>query len=165
MTTRAGFVAIIGAPNAGKSTLLNAVLGHKVAIVTPKAQTTRSNVRGILTRDESQFIFVDTPGIHQSKQNLNRAMVDVAWRAHIDADFSLLLVDAKRGFTEPVMELIEELKNSKKPIFLALNKIDGIKRDDLLPLLAQANDLKLFKEVFLISALKEDGVEDVLKEL
>lgn len=164
--TRAGFVAIVGAPNAGKSTLLNQILGEKLAIVSPKVQTTRFNVRGILTRDNNQFIFVDTPGIHKPRRNFDAAMVQAAHDAWQEADVILMVVDATRGFNADVKMVLQNLKDAKQPIVLALNKVDTLKdKAALLPLMAQAQELNRFAEVFPITALKGKGVEDLIKTL
>lgn len=166
--TKAGFVAIIGAPNAGKSTLLNTLLGERIAIVSPKVQTTRINMRGILTEGNTQFIFVDTPGIYKPKKRLlDRSMVQAAWDAQSDADAVLFLVDSTKGFNERVMALIENVREfaGKKPVFLALNKIDKINHKKILELMTKAGEIDLFRSIFAISALKNDGARDLLKEL
>ncbi|MFT7145062.1 MAG: GTP-binding protein Era [Alphaproteobacteria bacterium] len=165
--TRAGFVAIIGAPNAGKSTLMNLFVGQKIAIVSPKVQTTRVNMRGILTRDNTQYIFVDTPGIYKpdNKRLLDRSMVSAAWQAGGDSDVILLLVDSRSGFNDRVMAIVDKLKESKvkTPIFLAFNKIDAIEKEFLLPLLVEAQEMDIFKEIFLISAQENDGADAMLE--
>lgn len=170
MSTRAGFVAILGLPNAGKSTLLNSLVGEKLAIVTPKEQTTRTNLRGILTQDDTQMVFVDTPGIHKPRRMFDRAMVDAAWQARADSDVAVLMVDARKGFSEDVRPILESLKKSSRPVVLALNKIDLLDRERLLPLMAMAGDMKaekgpLFRDVFAISAQKGDGVADLVRGL
>ncbi|WP_297367996.1 GTPase Era [Acidocella sp.] len=163
MTTRCGFIALIGAPNAGKSTLLNRLTGAKVSIVTPKAQTTRARVLGILVREETQFIFVDTPGIFNPKRRLDRAMVHAAWEGAGEADFSLLLVDAKAGLTDHVKEVAARLGETKGgKVALVLNKIDLIDRQKLLPLAEEAAKMAEFARVFMISAETGDGVEALL---
>jgi GTP-binding protein Era len=174
MTKACGFCAIIGAPNAGKSTLINALVGSKVAIVTPKVQTTRMPVRGIAITGETQIVFVDTPGIFRPRRRLDRAMVNSAWAGADDADALLLIVDAADlagNATGPgardTMAILESLKqgqmektkNRKKA--LVLNKIDGMKRTDLLPLMEKLRGECVFEDVFLISALKGDAVSDV----
>lgn len=160
--TKAGFVAILGAPNAGKSTLMNAIVGEKLAIVCHKIQTTRMNVRGIYTKDDKQFVFTDTPGIHDPRRMFDAAMVEAAWKALEDSDVGLLLIDAKRGFSDNNIEIIEEIKKSSKPIHLVINKIDEIKIDQLQALLKQAEEFKLFKEIFPISALNKAGVFEMM---
>ena len=166
MTTRAGFIAIIGAPNAGKSTFMNQVVGEKISIVTPKVQTTRFNVRGIVSREKVQFVFVDTPGVYQpGKSKMDQAMVSSAWSAAQEADAALFVLDAKKGFGKKEIMVLEGLKNSRKPIFLALNKVDSINKDKLLPLMQKAAEFDIFKQVFAISAEKGDGTEDVLDTL
>ncbi len=168
MTTRCGFAAIIGAPNAGKSTLVNALVGTKVAIVSPKVQTTRMPVRGVAMRGETQIVFVDTPGIFKPKRRLDRAMVTSAWAGANDADAIVLIVDAPElvAHTEGLAArdtyaIVEKLRENKAKAALVLNKIDGMKRTDLLPLIEKLKDETIFEEVFVISALKGDSVEDV----
>jgi GTP-binding protein Era len=166
--TRAGFAAIIGAPNAGKSTLVNALVGSKVAIVTPKVQTTRMSVRGVAMSGETQIVFVDTPGIFKPRRRLDRAMVNAAWAGAADADAVVLLVDAAELTTSPnghaardTDAIVEALKTDNRKAALVLNKIDGMKRTDLLPLIEKFNTEGLFEQVFMISALKGDGVSDL----
>jgi len=169
MTTRCGFAAIIGAPNAGKSTLINALVGSKVAIVSPKVQTTRMPVRGIAMAGETQIIFVDTPGIFRPRRRLDRAMVSSAWSGAEEADAVLLIVDAAdltANASSPgardTMAILEGLRDNKtKRKALVLNKIDGMKRTDLLPLVEKFHAEGVFEDVFLVSALKGEGVADV----
>ena len=168
MTTRCGFAAIIGAPNAGKSTLVNALVGSKVAIVSPKVQTTRMAVRGVAMLDETQIVFVDTPGIFKPRRRLDRAMVAAAWAGAGDADAIVLLADAaeltlnpKGRAADDTHAIIAALKANNQKAALALNKIDGMKRTDLLPLVEQLSAEGVFAEIFLISALKGDGVADL----
>jgi len=166
MTKRCGFAAIIGAPNAGKSTLINALVGTKVAIVSPKVQTTRMAVRGIAMRGETQIVFVDTPGIFRPRRRLDRAMVSAAWTGAQEADAILLIADAAdmderspaARDTAAILDGLKNVPNKKKA--LLLNKIDGMKRTDLLPLVERFRD-QGFEDVFLVSALKGEGVEDV----
>jgi GTPase len=164
-TTRCGFVALIGAPNAGKSTLLNRLVGHKLAIVTPKAQTTRSRLIGITTLGTTQLIFVDTPGIFQPRRRLDRAMVRAAWAGAADADATVLLVDAARGVDRDTERIVAELKARGRPAILALNKIDLVRRERLLELAAQLTRQLPFEPVFMISGLTGDGVDDLLQYL
>ncbi|MEP9353072.1 GTPase Era [Xanthobacter sp. KR7-65] len=159
--TRCGFVALLGAPNAGKSTLTNALVGTKVSIVSHKVQTTRAIVRGIALDGPSQIVLVDTPGIFSPKRRLERAMVTSAWTHAADADVIALLVDAKRGLDADIEALLVPLKDIRKPRALILNKIDLIRRDTLLALAAQINAILPFDRVFMVSALTGDGVEDV----
>jgi GTP-binding protein Era len=168
MTTRCGFAAIIGAPNAGKSTLINALVGSKVAIVSPKVQTTRMPVRGIAMAGQTQIVFVDTPGIFRPRRRLDRAMVNSAWAGAEDADALLLIVDAADLVADPgslgardTHAILEGLKDGKTKKALILNKIDGMKRTDLLPLVERFHAEGVFEDVFLISALKGEGVVDV----
>lgn len=162
---RCGFIALIGAPNAGKSTLLNGLVGAKIAIVTHKVQTTRTQLRGIAMHGSSQMIFVDTPGIFKPKRRLDRAMVSAAWQGAEDAEIIALLVDVRKGLTEDVERIIEGLKESGRKATLVLNKIDLVKRDSLLELSVKLNDTGLFDETFMISALNNDGVEDLKAHL
>ncbi|MBN9557610.1 MAG: GTPase Era [Alphaproteobacteria bacterium] len=166
--TRCGFVAVIGAPNAGKSTLVNALVGTKVSIVTPKVQTTRMNVRGVAMRGAAQIVFVDTPGIFRPRRRLDRAMVKAAWSGTEDADAILLIVDAQALVESPnglaaadTHAIIENLKASKREAALVLNKVDAMKRADLLPLAQALNGEGAFSQVFMVSALKGDGVDDI----
>jgi GTP-binding protein Era len=166
--TRAGFVAIVGAPNAGKSTLVNALVGSKVSIVSPKVQTTRMRVIGIAMTDmpngdRAQVVLVDTPGIFRvAKRRLERAMVAAAWQGADDADVVGLMVDAERGIGQETRAIIERLKTSRAPRYLILNKIDLVPREALLSLTAELNGLLPFQHTFMVSALKSDGVADVL---
>jgi GTP-binding protein Era len=167
MTQRCGFCAIIGAPNAGKSTLVNALVGSKVAIVSPKVQTTRMPVRGIAMAGETQIIFVDTPGIFRPRRRLDRAMVTSAWAGAEEADAVLLIVDAtdltdKSPAARDTAAILEGLKDRRgKKTALVLNKIDGMKRTDLLPWIEKFHAEGVFEDVFLVSALKGEAVADV----
>jgi GTPase len=158
MTSRCGFVAIVGAPNAGKSTLLNRLCGAKLSIVTPKAQTTRFRVLGIFIRGLSQVLLVDTPGIFRPRRKLDRAMVAAAWSGAADADLALLLVDAKSGATEAVKQIAASLGRSGRRCWLVLNKTDLVPAGSLLPLIATLNELAGFEETFMVSAGNGDGV-------
>jgi GTP-binding protein Era len=169
--SRCGICAIIGAPNAGKSTLTNALVGTKVAIVTPKVQTTRMNVRGVAVTGDAQIVFVDTPGIFKPRRRLDRAMVGAAWAGAADADAILLVVDAadlaahqRSHAASDTDAIVQGLKadTSQKKIALVLNKIDGMKRTDLLPLVERFHAEGPFEEIFLVSALSGDAVPDVL---
>ncbi len=159
--TRCGFVALIGAPNAGKSTLINALVGSKVAIVTHKVQTTRTLVRGIAIAGDAQLIFVDTPGIFAPKRRLDVAMVTSAWAGAKDADIVCALLDAQRRLDEETQKLFEGLGNLRQPKVLILNKIDLVEKARLLTLAQDVNKLVRFTETFMISALGGDGVADV----
>lgn len=163
--TRSGFVALIGAPNAGKSTLLNQLVGAKVSIVTHKVQTTRSIIRGIAVHDHAQIVFVDTPGIFRPRRRLDRAMVTTAWGGARDADIVALLIDAERGISGDAETIIENLAQVRQTKILLLNKIDRVKREKLLKLAAEANARVPFERTFMISALTGDGCEDVLDYL
>jgi GTP-binding protein Era len=160
--TRCGFIALVGAPNAGKSTLLNALVGTKVSIVTHKAQTTRAQIRGVVTEGPSQIVFIDTPGIFAPKRRLDRAMVEAAWTGAGDADFVALIVDAERGVTGEVEALLKGLESVRHPRVLVLNKIDLIPREKLLGLSADLNARLGFEATFMLSALNGSGVKDFL---
>lgn len=159
MTTRCGFVAILGAPNAGKSTLLNRLTGAKLSIVSPKAQTTRFRVLGIMMRAASQVLLVDTPGIFRPRRKLDRAMVAAAWTGAADADLATLLVDARAGLTEDVREIAGRLGASGRRCWLVLNKTDIVAPPALLPLTAALTQLAPFEETFMVSATTGDGVD------
>jgi GTP-binding protein Era len=158
---RAGFVALIGAPNAGKSTLINRLVGTKVSIVSHKVQTTRSIVRGIAMIGRSQVIFVDTPGIFRPKRRLDRAMVETAWGGARDADLVAVLIDAAKGVDAEAEALLDKLVEVPQPKILLLNKIDTVKRDSLLPVTAQVNEKFKFDRTFMISAATGDGLDDL----
>lgn len=162
---RCGFAAILGAPNAGKSTLLNRMAGAKLSIVSPKAQTTRFRVLGILLRGAAQILLVDTPGIFKPRRKLDRAMVAAAWTGAEDADLSLLLVDSKAGLTDELRAIAARLAETKRRAWLVLNKVDLCARPALLPLTAELSQLASFERTFMISAAKGDGVNDLLDAL
>jgi GTPase len=163
---RCGFIAVIGAPNAGKSTLVNALVGAKVSIVSHKVQTTRMPVRGIATEGDSQLVFIDTPGLFAPKRRLDRAMVDAAWGGAKDADLVVLIVDAAKGIDENVERIVERLKDSRSPRLLVLNKVDRVPaKEKLLDLATALNDQVPFEEVFMISAQTGSGVADLKKAL
>jgi GTPase len=166
-STRCGFVALIGEPNAGKSTLLNRMVGAKVSIVTHKVQTTRTRLRGIATEGNAQIVFVDTPGLFRPRRRLDRAMVASAWAGAEDADVVVLLVEAHRGVTEGVEAILEALDAhvGARPVALAVNKIDRVRRPALLPLLGQLSERREWAETFLISAETGDGVADLKRWL
>ncbi|MGB7335949.1 MAG: GTPase Era [Salaquimonas sp.] len=155
--TRAGFVALIGAPNAGKSTLMNQLVGTKVSIVTHKVQTTRAIIRGIAMQENSQIVFVDTPGIFKPRRKLDEAMVTTAWGGAKDADIVALLIDCERGITDDVQKILRNLKDVHQKMILVLNKIDQVRRDQLLALAAKANEFVSFDETFMVSAMNGDG--------
>lgn len=163
--TRCGFVALIGAPNAGKSTLLNTLVGTKLAIVTHKVQTTRTRLIGIALDGPAQLVFVDTPGIFAPRRRLDRAMVQAAWSGAADADLIVLLVDAKKGMDDEVSRIVEGLQAAGRTAILALNKVDTVRRDSLLGLSAALNDTGVFDQTFMISALTGDGVADLRAHL
>lgn len=163
--TRSGFVALIGAPNAGKSTLINQLVGAKVSIVTHKVQTTRALVRGIATHDNAQIVFVDTPGIFRPRRRLDRAMVTTAWGGAKDADMVLVLIDAERGIKGDAETILDSLSDIRQPKILVLNKVDRVRRDTLLALAAEANEKAAFERTFMISALTGSGCSDLLDYL
>lgn len=171
MNRRSAFIAVIGAPNAGKSTLVNALVGAKVSIVTQKVQTTRARVRGIAVVDEVQLVFIDTPGIFSPRRRLDRAMVSAAWEGLEGADAVILVVDAAAELGSPSKStadtemIIEELKRRDRKVVLVLNKIDKMPRDSLLKLIAGMSARGVFEETFLIAAEKGDGVKDLKKYL
>ncbi|WP_323780438.1 GTPase Era [Thalassovita sp.] len=167
MTTRAGFVALIGEPNAGKSTLTNRMVGAKVSIVTHKVQTTRTRIRGVAIEGDAQIVFVDTPGLFKPRRRLDRAMVAAAWGGAADADVIVLMVEAHRGVTEGVEKILEGLEDIGKgrKVALAINKIDRVKAEALLALSQKLNDRYPFVKTFMISAEKGHGVEDLRKWL
>ena len=161
MTERCGFVAIVGAPNAGKSTLVNALVGQKVAIVTPKAQTTRTRLMGIALHGEAQILLIDTPGIFEPRRRLDRAMVAAAWGSAQDADLIALVIDADKGLTRGVGEMVDRLAERREPKILVLNKVDLVRKDSLLTLAAQLGARLQTESVFMISAASGDGVADL----
>ncbi len=168
MTTRAGFAALIGEPNAGKSTLLNRMVGAKVSIVTHKVQTTRTRIRGVAIEGDAQIVFVDTPGLFRPRRRLDRAMVAAAWGGAADADVVVLMVEAHRGLTEGVRAILEALGEKVSPrqtVALAINKIDRVKAEALLALTEALNAAHPFAATFMISAERGHGVEDLRRWL
>jgi GTP-binding protein Era len=163
--TRSGFVALIGAPNAGKSTLLNQLVGTKVSIVTHKVQTTRALVRGIATHGTAQIVFIDTPGIFKPRRRLDTAMVTTAWGGAKDADIVLVLIDAERGIKGDADAILERLKDVQQPMVLVLNKVDRVKPETLLTLTKVANERVSFQRTFMVSALTGSGCKDLLDYL
>lgn len=163
--SRAGFVALIGAPNAGKSTLMNQLVGSKISIVTHKVQTTRAVMRGIAIQDNCQIVFVDTPGIFAPRRRLDEAMVSTAWGSARDADISVFLIDAERGINDDIDQILENLKTVSGSKLLLINKIDQVKRDQLLELTAKLNEQNTFDKTFMVSALNGDGCADFMDYL
>lgn len=164
--TRCGYVALIGAPNAGKSTITNNFVGSKVSIVSPKVQTTRTQVKGIGIFENTQIIFLDTPGIFKPKRRLDKAMVSSAWGGVADADITVLVVDAKRGFDDETAAIIAKLKKSNIPAVLVLNKVDEVKnKENLLELSLRLNQAYPFTETFMVSALTGKNIDDFYKYL
>lgn len=163
--TKCGFVAVLGASNVGKSTLVNLLVGAKVSIVSPKVQTTRSRVRGIVVHDNSEIILVDVPGIFKPRRRLDRAMIATAWTEAEDADLCLLLIDAQKGLDETTQSIINTLVKQKRQTTLVINKIDLIAREKLLPLIQKLKDIPIFDETFLISAKTGENVKELLTYL
>lgn len=162
---KSGFIAIIGRPNVGKSTLMNHVVGEKIAITTPKPQTTRNRIMGIYNRADGQFIFIDTPGIHEAFTPLNKLMVDTAVHAFGSTDMLLLLIEADKGIQKGDRYLIESLKENPLPVILGINKIDLIKKDLLLPLIDELRTLHPFEAIIPLSAIDGQGVDTLLNEI
>ena len=165
--TTAGFVALIGEPNAGKSTLLNQMVGAKVSIVTHKVQTTRARIRGVAIEGDAQIVFVDTPGLFKPRRRLDRAMVAAAWGGAADADVIVLLIEAHRGMTEGVERILSELGDISqgRSVALAINKIDRVKAEEILSLTQKMNDAFTFEQTFMISAARGYGVKDLRRWL
>ncbi|HYD18630.1 MAG TPA: GTPase Era [Patescibacteria group bacterium] len=166
MTRHCGFVGVIGAPNAGKSTLVNQLVGAKVSIVSPKVQTTRARVMGIVNKDETQVVFIDTPGIFAPKARLEKAMVAAAWAGAKDSEIILVMMDVGHGhLNAETKAIIEKLKSTSRKAIAVLNKIDLLKKERLLALATEINDTGVFTDIFMISALKGDGVDKLLTEI
>ena len=161
MSQRFGTVAVVGAPNAGKSTLVNALVGQKVAIVSPKAQTTRTRLMGIAIAGESQMLLTDTPGIFEPKRRLDRAMVAAAWGSAQDVDLIALVVDAATGLKRGVGDMLDRLKDRPEPKLLILNKVDLVKKEALLALITQVQGRALFEDIYMVSASTGDGVPEL----
>lgn len=165
MTERCGFVAVVGAPNAGKSTLVNALVGQKVAIVSPKAQTTRTRLIGVAIAGESQILLVDTPGIFAPQRRLDRAMVAAAWSGAQDADLIAFVIDSKTGITHKIADLLDKLAARREPKLLILNKVDLCAKETLLELATRLQEKLSPEAIFMISAISGDGVVDLRKAL
>jgi GTP-binding protein Era len=161
MTERCGFVAVVGAPNAGKSTLVNALVGQKVAIVSPKAQTTRVRLMGVAILGQAQVLLLDTPGIFEPKRRLDRAMVAAAWAGAQDADLLLIVIDAKTGLSSRLQEMLDGLGGRPEPKWLILNKVDITPKEQLLTLAAQLSERMTLEEVFMVSATTDSGIADL----
>ena len=165
MSTHCGFVGVIGAPNAGKSTLVNALVGQKVAIVSAKAQTTRARLMGIAIEDDAQILLVDTPGIFAPRRRLDRAMVAAAWAGAEDADLVLLVIDAAAKLGQRAETILEGIKDSTQPLMIVLNKVDIARKEDLLTLAAQLSERLNPRQLFMVSATTGDGVADLRQAL
>jgi len=165
VASRCGFIAILGAPNAGKSTLINRFVGSKVSIVSPKVQTTRTRILGIVIKDEAQVVFIDTPGIFTPRRRLDRAMVGAAWGGAMDADAVLVIIDASRGIDEDTRRILDGLKERRRTALVAINKIDLVAKPPLLALAARLDAEGLFDSIHMISAETGDGVGDLLAAL
>jgi GTP-binding protein Era len=161
MSERFGLVAVVGAPNAGKSTLVNALVGQKVAIVSPKAQTTRTRLMGVAIHGEAQILLVDTPGIFEPRRRLDRAMVAAAWGGAQDADLIALVIDSKTGFSTRIEGMLDTLKGRHEPKILVLNKVDVTPKEELLTLTARLSERLPFESIFMVSATTGDGVGDL----
>lgn len=162
---KSGFVSLVGRPNVGKSTLLNSLVGYKIAITSDKAQTTRNSIQGIYNDDDSQIVFVDTPGIHKPKHKLGRRLNEEAYYSIDDVDIILFLMDVTMPFGKGDNFVLDKIKQAKKPTFLILNKVDKIKKDHLLKLILKYKDIYDFKEIIPISALKKDNVNELINTL
>lgn len=162
---KSGFVSLVGRPNVGKSTLLNSLVGYKIAITSDKAQTTRNSIQGIYNDDDSQIVFVDTPGIHKPKHKLGRRLNEEAYYSIDDVDIILFLMDVTMPFGKGDNFVLDKIKQAKKPTFLILNKVDKIKKDHLLELILKYKDIYDFKEIIPISALKNDNVTELINTL
>jgi GTP-binding protein Era len=163
--TRCGLVAVVGAPNAGKSTLVNALVGQKVAIVSPKAQTTRTRIMGIAIAGEAQILLLDTPGIFEPRRRLDRAMVAAAWGGAQDADLIALVVDAESGFSRRLEEMLDRLKERREAKMLVLNKVDLVRKEALLGLATRLGERVAFEEIFFVSATTGDGIAELKRAL
>jgi GTP-binding protein Era len=161
MNQHCGLVAVVGAPNAGKSTLVNAIVGQKVAIVSAKAQTTRTRIMGIALHGESQILLLDTPGIFSPKRRLDRAMVAAAWGGAAEADLIVLVVDAEMGFARRIEEMLDRLAERRETKVLVLNKVDLVRKEALLALATQLHERVAFEETFMVSAATGDGIADL----
>ncbi|HEX4737243.1 MAG TPA: GTPase Era [Allosphingosinicella sp.] len=165
MTQRCGLVAVVGAPNAGKSTLVNALVGQKVAIVSPKAQTTRTRIMGIAILGDAQILLLDTPGIFEPRRRLDRAMVAAAWGGAHDADLIALVIDAETGFSHRIEDMVDRIAERREAKILVLNKVDLVKKEALLTLAARLSERLAFEEIFMVSAATGDGVTDLKRAL
>ena len=162
---KSGFITLIGKPNVGKSSLLNEIIGEKIAIMSPKPQTTRNNILGIYTNEEMQAIFIDTPGLHNAKSMLNQKMVDETYKSLKGVDICILMIDASLNLSDFEKKLIDRLKNYKIPVFLILNKIDLISKLELIKKLEECNKLMEFKEIFPLSVKNKDNIDTLLNKV
>lgn len=165
MDFKSAFIAVVGRPNAGKSTIINAISGEKISIISKKPQTTRNKILAIVTEEDYQIVFVDTPGVHREKTKLGTYMNSVALGAISEVDAAVLVVDAAKGFGIPEEKIAEELKKEKIPTILAINKVDSVKKEEILPLIAKAGEIMEFDGIVPLSALHKDGVEILFDEI
>ena len=165
MEFKSAFIAVVGRPNAGKSTIINNIAGEKISIISKKPQTTRNKILAILSEEDYQIIFVDTPGVHREKTKLGKYMNKVALGSISEVDAAVLVIDAQKGFGIPEEKIAEELKRENIPTVLAINKIDTVKKEDILPLIAKANDFMNFEEIIPVSGLHSDGIDILFEEI
>ena len=165
MEFKSAFIAVVGRPNAGKSTIINAIAGEKISIISKKPQTTRNKILAIVTEEDYQIIFVDTPGVHREKTKLGTYMNSVALGSISEVDAAVLVIDAEKGFGIPEEKIAEQLKKENSPTVLAINKVDAVKKEEILPLMAKAGEIMSFQQIVPLSALHNDGVDILFEEI